>query len=232
MSKIGKLIVLEGIDGSGKTTQFNLLIKKLKKENIKFKTLDFPQYENESSYFIRQYLNGVYGNWNEVGPYRTSIFYALDRFDISQEIKKWLNKGYLVISNRYTASNLAHQGSKIKDKNKRRKFFDWVLDFEHNLLGIPRSNLNIVLHLPAEIAQKLIVQKGKREYLKGFKKDIHEADLKHLKYTEKVYLELSKVYPKEFRLINCFEKPRNNILSVDEIHQKIWLEFKKFINLN
>lgn len=226
MAKKGKLIVLEGIDGSGKTTQLNLLIKKFKKENIKFKTIDFPQYTSESSYFIRQYLNGFYGDWQGVGPYQTSIFYALDRFDATPKIKKWLRDGYLIISNRYTASNLAHQGSKIKNQNKRRNFFKWIINFEHNLLGIPRPDLNIILYLKAEMAQKLIGQKGKREYLSGIKKDIHEADLRYLRQTEKVYLELSQIYPKEFKLVKCFD---NNILSINEIHQKIWSIIKKFI---
>ncbi|MCX7589422.1 MAG: hypothetical protein N2Z85_00575 [Patescibacteria group bacterium] len=227
MNKKGKLIILEGTDGSGKTTQLNLLVKKLKQKSIKFKTFDFPQYNKESSYFIKKYLNGEYGTWKEVGPYKTSIFYALDRFDVGQEIKNWLNQGYLVISNRYTASNLAHQGSKIKSIISRKKFFNWVLNFEHNILEIPRPNLNIVLYMPAEIAQKLVDQKGDREYLKRVKRDIHEADLKYLKNTEKVYLDLIKLYPLDFKKIDCFLN--NKILSPEEINQKIWKILEKFI---
>lgn len=227
MNNKGKLIILEGTDGSGKTTQLNLLINKLKKENIKFKTFDFPQYSKESSYFIKKYLNGEYGNWNDVGPYKTSIFYALDRFDVGNQIKNWLNDGYLIISNRYTASNLSHQGSKIKSKISRHKFFEWILNFEYNILNIPKPDLNLVLYMSAEIAQKLVDKKGSREYIGGIKRDIHEADLKYLKNTEKIYLELVKLYPKSFKKIDCFIN--NKILSPEEINQKIWNILKNFI---
>lgn len=227
MKKRYKFIVFEGTDGSGKTTQFNLLIQKLKNLKIKFKTFDFPQYSKESSYFIREYLNGKYGNWNEVDPYKTSIFYALDRFDVSRQIKEWLNQGYLILSNRYVASNLGHQGAKIKSKKERQKFFNWVLNFEHNILDIPKPNLNIILHMPAEIAQKLVDKKGSREYVGGTKRDIHEADLKYLKQAEKVYLELNELYPKDFKLIECFEN--NKILTPEEIHQKIWKVFENLV---
>jgi len=224
----GKFIVIEGIDGSGKTTQFNLLIKKLQQYKVKIKTFDFPQYEKPSSYFIREYLNGKYGSWKEVGPYKASIFYALDRFDVGMQIKKWIDEGFIIISNRYTASNLGHQGAKIKNKKLRQDFFKWLIDFEHNLLQIPKPNINIILHLKFSIAFKLIEQKGKREYVKGIKKDIHEVDLNYLKYAEKTYLELAKLYPKDFKLVECFE---NRLLMPEEIHQKVWQIIKKILKI-
>jgi dTMP kinase len=224
----GKFIVIEGIDGSGKTTQFNLLVKKLKKYKIKIKTFDFPQYEKLSSYFIREYLNGKYGSWKEVGPYRASIFYALDRFDVGMQIKKWIKKGFVIISNRYTASNLGHQGAKIQDKKTRQNFFKWLIDFEHNLLQIPKPDINIILYLKASIAQKLIEKKGRREYIGGAKKDIHEADLAYLKYAEKTYLELEKFYPKDFKLVECF---KNKLLTPEEIHQKVWKIVKNLLKI-
>jgi dTMP kinase len=223
-----KFIVLEGIDGSGKTTQFNLLIKRLKKNNISLKTLDFPQYLKPSSYFIKQYLGGKYGNLNEVGAYKTSIFYALDRFDISLNIKNWLKQGYFILSNRYTASNLGHQGSKIKNFNQRKKFFNWLLDFEHNLLEIPKPTLNIVLHLPANIALKLILERNKKQK-RHLKKDIHELNFNYLKQSEKVYLELKKIYPNDFEIVECFKN--NKILSVEEIHSNIWKIVKNLLKI-
>jgi len=224
----GKFIVIEGIDGSGKTTQFNLLIKKLEQYKVKIKTFDFPQYEKPSSYFICEYLNGKYGSWKEVGPYKASIFYALDRFDVGMQIKKWIEEGFVIVSNRYTASNLGHQGAKIKDKKSRQNFFKWLIDFEHNLLQIPKPDINIILYLKASIAQKLIEQKGKREYIGGVKKDIHEADLAYLKYAEKTYLELVKSYPKDFKLVECFE---NKLLTPEEIHQKVWQIVKNLLKI-
>lgn len=223
----GKLIVIEGTDGSGKTEQFKRLVERLKTEGFDVATFDFPQYEKPCSYFVKEYLNGKYGSWEEVGPYRASIFYALDRFGVSQEMKKELETGKIVISNRYTASNMGHQGSKIKDKKQRTKLYKWLDELECKILGIPRPDLNIILHMPAETAQKLVDKKGEREYLKGAKRDIHEADINHLKLAEQAYLEIVKIFPKDFCLIECVENKR--LLSVEEIHKKIWQIIKKYL---
>ena len=105
----GRFIVLEGTDGSGKTTQFKALVARLKKEGIAVKTVDFPQYGKESSYFVRQYLNGKYGGLKEVGPYRASLFYALDRFDLSSETRQALASGKIIVTDRYVDANAGHQ---------------------------------------------------------------------------------------------------------------------------
>lgn len=215
----GKFVVIEGTDGSGKTEQFKKLIEKLKFCNFKVATFDFPQYGKPCAYFVEQYLNGKYGSWEEVGPYKASMFYALDRFEASKEIKKELQTGKIVISNRYVASNMGHQGSKINSKAERIKLYKWLDEFEFEILEIPRPALNIVLHIPAEIAQKLVDKKGQREYLKGAKRDIHEADIKHLKRAEQAYLEIVKLFPKDFCLVECVENGR--LLSIEEIHEKI-----------
>ena len=118
----GKFIVIEGTDGSGKTEQFNRLVLRLP-EGFAFKTLDFPQYDEPSSYFVREYLNGHYGALEDeaIGPRRASLFYALDRFDASEKkLKKWLADGTAVIANRYVGSNMGHQGGKIGDEKKTK----------------------------------------------------------------------------------------------------------------
>src|SRR5947209_1104297 len=107
--KKGKFIVIEGTDGSGKTTQLNLLVERLRKEKKKIETADFPQYDNFSGAFVAKYLRGEYGTADEVGPYRGSIFYAVDRYDKSFEIRKWLEAGKIVLSNRYVSANMGHQ---------------------------------------------------------------------------------------------------------------------------
>lgn len=216
----GIFIVIEGTDGSGKTEQAKKLIAKIKAEGLKATTFDFPQYGKPSTYFVKQYLNGLYGNWNEVGPYKASIFYAIDRFGASEEIKRAIQTGKIVISNRYVASNMGHQGSKIKSKKERIKLYKWLDEFEFETLEIPRPDLNIVLHVPAKIAQGLVDKKGEREYLKGAKRDIHEDDLSHLRQAEQAYLEIVKLFPKSFRLVKCVENGR--LLSMEVIHQKVW----------
>lgn len=223
-----KLIVIEGTDGSGKAEQTKRLIERLDKLGIEVKMLDFPQYGNPSAYFVEKYLNGAYGGLKEVNPYKASTFYSLDRFDVSFKIKEWLNNGYFVVSNRYTASNMGHQGSKLQGK-EREKIIKWIYDYEYNILEIPKPDTNFFLHVPAEISYKLIGEKNEREYLRGKKRDIHEASLEHLKAAEESYLTTLKLYPNDFNLIECVKNGK--ILSIEEISEIIWEQLKNFLNL-
>ena len=212
----GVFIVIEGTDGSGKGVQTQKLVEylKTKKEVAVF---DFPQYGQPSCYFVESYLNSKYGT--EVNSHTASLFFALDRYDASAKIKQALSEGKIVISNRYVGSNMAHQGGKIDATEERQKYFEWNDDLEYNTLGIPQPDLNIILHVPAEVAQKLVDQKGTREYVGGQKRDLHEKDLKHLKNAEQVYLEMAKQFPKRFTLIECMKEDK--LMTVDEIHAKI-----------
>jgi len=224
----GTFIVLEGTDGSGKTVQFEMLKKKLSKAGVNVLTFDFPQYKSESTYFIKQYLNGKYGSWQEVGPYRASTFYAMDRYDVGLKIKKALAQGKMVLSNRYVASNMGHQGAKIKSRAARRRFFKWVYEFEHGILEIPKPALTFVLHVPARVAYKRIEGKGRREYLYMKKRDIHEADIEHLKRAEHAYLEVVKMFRKDFKFIECMKQ--GVLLSPEAVHKKVWAVVQNFIN--
>jgi len=114
----GKLIVIDGGDGSGKGTQFNLLLERLQKMDLDVQVKDFPQYGKKSAGAVEEYLNGVYGSPEDVGPYRASIFFAVDRYDASFEMREWLNSGAIVLCNRYVTANLGHQGGKIKDEEE------------------------------------------------------------------------------------------------------------------
>jgi len=227
MAKKGKFIVLEGIDGSGKTVQFGRLIKRLKEKKIDFKKIDFPRYGKPSSYFVEQYLNGSYGGWKDVSAYRASLFYALDRFAASSQLKDWLKKGKVVISNRYVGSNLGHQGVKIHNKTGRKQFYQWVNNLEYGILGLPKPDLNIFLHVPAEICFDLVEKKGKREYLGKKTRDIHEQDIKHLKQAEKIFCEVRKLYHKDFFKIECVKGKK--LLSRQEISDKIWKAVEKVL---
>ena len=153
---MGKLIVFEGTDGTGKSTQFALLTKRLQNENVSFRRLQFPQYLEPSSALIRMYLNGEFGeNPNDVNAYAASTFYAVDRFASYQRV--WKNdyaSGGLILSDRYTTSNAVHQGGKLEGK-AREEFFSWLYDLEFNRMGLPKPDLVLWLDMPVEIAETL-----------------------------------------------------------------------------
>ena len=225
----GKFIVIDGTDGSGKATQTNLLIDRLKKDGYQVEMADFPQYGAKSAGLVEEYLNGEYGSAKEVGPYRASIFYACDRYDASFKIKQWLSQRKIIIANRYVASNMAHQGGKITDPQKRKIYFDWIQKLEYEIFAIPKPDINIILHVDARIAQKLVDNKGHRDYVNGSKRDLHEADLQHLRDAEKIYLEIANSYP-NFKLIECAQN--GQIMSREQIHQQLWQEIIKIIKPN
>ncbi len=214
----GRFIVIDGTDGSGKATQTNLLVEELKLGGYPVEMTDFPQYGTKSAGLIEEYLNGKYG---QVGPKAASIFYAIDRFDASFKIREWLKEGKIVISNRYVTANAGHQGGKIPDDIDRLKFFKWLDNLEYNIFGIPKPDLNVILHVPAKIAQKLVDKKSatERKYANGKKRDLHEADLKHLLNAEKAYLEIARLFPNT-KLVECISN--GQLLSPQEIHNKVW----------
>lgn len=231
MSVPGKFIVIEGTDGSGKTEQFNRLVLRLP-DGFSVKTIDFPRYDEPSSYFAREYLNGVYGALEdgELGARRASLFYALDRFDASEKkMKQWLSAGATLVANRYVGSNMGHQGGKILDEKKRKEFFRWLYDLEYGVLGVPKPDLNIILHMPAEIAQELVDRKAVRGYIGGKKRDLHEGNIEHLRHAEKVYLQIAELFPDDFKVIEC--APNGNLLSLEEIHAKVWEIARKMLDL-
>jgi dTMP kinase len=227
MSK-GKFIVIEGTDGSGKGTQFAELQKRLTNQDVEFETFDFPQYGQPSAYFVEQYLNGEYGTPDDIGPYRGSTYYAMDRYQASFKMREALEAGKWVIANRYVGSNMGHQGGKIADEEERKKYFTWLDDFEFSIMGIPKPDLNVVLHMPAEKAQKLVDQKAQREYLGDKKRDIHEDDLNHLKNAVKVYSEITELFPETFTKIECMDGDK--LLSISEVSDLIWQNVEPLLN--
>ncbi|MEK7212517.1 MAG: hypothetical protein AAB686_02480 [Patescibacteria group bacterium] len=223
----GKFIVLEGTDGSGKATQAKLLVRHLRKESVRVAEFDFPRYGKPSAYFVKEYLNGRFGGLKDISPQTASLFFALDRYAAAPEIRKALADGKTIISNRYVASNLGHQGSKMGSASERRRFFKWLAELEYEILGIPRPNLTMVLHVPARIAQKLVDKKGKREYVGGVKRDLHEADIGHLRQAETTYLDMVKMFPRDFKLVECVERGR--LLAPGDIHERVWRIIEKVI---
>jgi len=172
-------IVIDWIDWSGKWTQVELLEKKLKKVWKKVKILDYPRYWNKSAFFVEKYLNWDY--WKEVTAKQASMFYAMDRFDDSFNLKSDFKNFDYIISNRYVSASMIHQAWKIRNKDERVEFLDWLDELEYNIFWIPRPDKTIFLNVSPEMSQKLVLMKSEREYLKWWKKmDIHEEDKNHL----------------------------------------------------
>ncbi len=215
----GIFIVIEGTDGSGKGTQFKLLRERLEREGYDVEAFDFPQYDQPSSYFVTRYLNGAYGGADDVGPYTSSLFYALDRFEAAPNIQAALDAGKVVISNRFTGSSMGHQGTKFDNPEERRGFFIWLDNLEFEMLRIPRPDMSFVLRVPAATAQQLVDQKEQRNYTDK-KRDIHEADLSHLERAVSVYDDLCQLFPKDFTRIDCVRG--DQLLDVPTIQELIW----------
>lgn len=224
----GKFIVIDGTDGSGKTTQLNLLAAKLRAEGQLVEIADFPQYNTKSAGLVEEYLSGKYGSADEVDPYKASVFYAVDRYDASFKIKEWLAAGKVVLSNRYVSSNMGHQGGKFSNPLERKVFFNWLYDLEYRMFGIPKPDLTIVLHVEAEVAQILAQKRGREDWI-GKTKDIHEGNLSHLKKAEKIYLEIAETFP-DFKLVKCTN--RGEMLKVEEINYLVSIYVKRILNLS
>ncbi|OVE74523.1 hypothetical protein BVX95_02330 [archaeon D22] len=218
----GFFIVIDGPDGSGKGTQARFLLERLKKEGKKVELVDFPRYGNPSAHFVERYLNGEYGTSEKVGPKLGSLFYALDRFDASKDMKKKLDEGYILIGNRYVSSNMAHQGGKIQDSKAREEFISWVENLEHEICKIPRPDKVIYLHVPVSKSQELIEKKDgeERSYIKNGTKDIHEADTNHLSNSQKTYLELVDKYPEYVKIV-CTDDD-GEMRSIEDINEEIY----------
>lgn len=221
----GKLIVIDGTDGSGKTTQLNILKTRLENEGYEVMVADFPQYNQKSAGLVEEYLSGKYGQADEITPYQASIFYAVDRYDASSKIRNWLQNGKIVLANRYTSANMGHQGGKIDNPLERKAFFNWLYDLEYKLFNIPKPDLSLILHVEAEISQKLAHDRARTDW-SGSKTDIHENNLNHLKKAESVYIEIAESYP-EFQLISCTKN--SEILTRDEISLLVWIMVKRII---
>jgi len=215
--KSGKLIVIEGGDGSGKTTQTALLLKYLSNNNIPHVHLDFPQYDTFYGDLVAKFLRGELGKLENVSPYLAALPFALDRSKFALEIQNHLNHRKLVISNRYVTSNMAHQASKFIDKNDRLKFVKWIEELEYVQNQMPKEDIVFYLKLPPDITDDLTLKKSTRAYLNGVK-DIQEEDFTHRTTTIDMYDFLSETN-KKWIPIDCLK--HGTLLKETEIHSKI-----------
>lgn len=217
----GVFVVIDGTDGSGKGTQTTRLERRLRAEGRDVVLVDFPRYGTPAAHFVERYLRGEYGALADVDAYRASLFYALDRFDASFEIRAALARGAVVISNRYVSANKGHQMAKIADAAERERFLAWLNDLEYGLLGIPKPDLTILLHVPADVGFALVARKDERAYLSGRMRDIHEDDREHLRAAEAAYLSLLAFDRSEhWRRVDCVEDGR--LLSIEEVEGRVW----------
>ncbi len=191
----GKLIIIEGVDSSGKATHTKLLYERLINENNEVKKVEFPNYNSNSSALVKMYLNGDFGDKPEdVNPYAASVFFAADRFASFKTLwKDFYENGGIVVSDRYTISNMIHQAAKIKDLEKKRIFLEWLWDLEFIKMGIPVPDCIIFLDMPPEYAQ--ILMKNRKNKITGLnEKDIHENNLEYLQESYKNACNIAELY--------------------------------------
>ena len=213
----GKFIVICGTDGSGKATQVNLLAERLQNEGHKVKVTDFPRYGEPSAKLVEEYLNGKFGTADEVGPKVASIFYACDRYAASFDMKKWLDEGYIILSNRYTSANKGHQMGKIENQEEKDEFLKWLDDLEYGLFGIPKEHMNVLLFVPPHVGQQMVDRKNTRSYTEK-KRDIHEANIDHLRKAADAYKYVAE--KEDWTIIDC--APNDQLMSIEQIHEKLY----------
>ena len=213
---MGKLIVIEGTDGSGKSTQFRLLTERIASEGYDFQKLVFPQYKEESSALIRMYLGGEFGSRpTDVNAYAASAFYAVDRYASYKKVwGQWYEQGGLVLSDRYTTSNAVHQASK-EPPDRQGDFLKWLYEFEYDKLGLPRPDLVIYLDVPTDFTERMM---RSREAATNTSADIHEQDLQYLRTCRQTGRAAAAFYG--WTVIDCVRD--GTMRSIADIHEEIY----------
>ena len=213
---MGKLIVIEGTDGSGKSTQFKLLTQRLEEEGREFRRLVFPQYAEPSSALIRMYLGGEFGTRpSDVNAYAASTFYAVDRYASYKKVwQDWYEGGGLIVSDRYTTSNAVHQASK-EPKEKQEEFLHWLYDLEYNKLGLPSPDLVVYLDVPTDFTEAMM---RRREADTNTHADIHEQDMDYLATCRRTGKMAAQYYG--WTVIQCVKD--GTMRSIEDIHREIY----------
>ena len=224
---MGRLIVIEGTDSSGKETQTKKLYERLSKEGKKTKKISFPNYESPASEPVKMYLAGEFGqNAKKINPYPVSTMYAIDRYaSYMTDWKKEYDQDYVVVTDRYTTSNMVHQASKIDDKGEKESYLEWLEDLEYKKMGIPEPDLVIFLNMPTEMARKLM-ENRKNKITGEEKKDIHEKDERHLKEAYENACEIAGKY--NWEEVRCVGE--DGLKTIDEISEEVYNLVRKVID--
>jgi dTMP kinase len=213
----GKLIVLEGIDGSGKRTQLEMLAQACAERGLVCSRYAFPNYSGYFGKLVARFLNGDFGPLDTVDAHFSALLYAGDRFESKPFLEMDLAAGSLILADRYIGSNLAHQGARVP-REGREEFLAWLRELEYSIYSLPAEDLVVYLSIPPAEAQRLVAQKGARDYTK-LKRDILEANLAHLEAAAEVYESLS-LQPNWMK-IECWDESRKALRSPEEIHHDV-----------
>ena len=220
-------IVIEGLDGAGKSTQVELLSKYLQSEGKNVEYVHFPTGDSEIfGDMINRFLRGEFGGIGDVNPYLVSLLFAGDRYNMAPKINSWLAEGKFVINDRYVYSNIGFQCAKIADESEKKRLFDWIFNLEFNYFKIPRPDLNIFLDVPFSFTEKRLAENrtGKdRDYLNG-KTDIHEADLSFQRRVRETYIRATET---DSRLVRIDCSDNGKMLPPECISEKIVNELKR-----
>jgi dTMP kinase len=217
MATRGKFIVIEGIDGSGKRTQIEMLARALAEKKIATAQIGFPNYDGFFGKLVGQFLNGDFGALEAVDPHFSAMLYAGDRLQAAPGIRRDLEAGNILLADRYVASNLAHQGSRVP-ANKRDEFLTWLKRLEYEVYALPQEDLVIYLRMKPADAQRLVGEKGKREYT-ALRRDLQESDIEHLATASEVYDQLAR--QPNWLTIECHDAAANALRSPEDIHKEI-----------
>lgn len=220
----GLYIALEGGDGSGKGTQAKVLVEKLESLGYNVLTVSYPQYGRPSARYVERYLRGEYGEANDISADLAALTYIVNRLDFEsvQSLRAHLSApGNIVVADRSPASNMAHQGTKISNKAKRQDFYREIAELEYDVLNLPKPDMSIILRANPEIAQQNVDKKDASTHsYTSSKRDIHEADINHLRLAFRNYDELCEALPNEFLSIDALDSA-GKMLPIDEVHAEI-----------
>ena len=216
---MGKLIVIEGTDSSGKETQTKRLFEKLEEKGLKVKKISFPNYDSPACEPVKMYLAGAFGeDAMKVNPYPVSTMYAIDRYaSFKTDWEKFYNEDGIIVTDRYVTSNMVHQASKIRDLDEKKKYLNWLEDLEYEKMGIPRPDLVIFLNMPTDMAIRLMTER-KNKITGEEKKDIHERDKEYLKESHANACKIANIY--NWKEIKCNDGER--IKTIEEIGEEVF----------
>lgn len=216
---MGKLIVIEGTDSSGKETQTKRLFEKLEEKGLKVKKISFPNYDSPACEPVKMYLAGAFGeDAMKVNPYPVSTMYAIDRYaSFKTDWEKFYNEDGIIVTDRYVTSNMVHQASKIRDLDEKKKYLNWLEDLEYEKMGISRPDLVIFLNMPTDMAVRLMAER-KNKITGEEKKDIHERDKEYLKESHANACKIANIY--NWKEIKCNDGER--IKTIEEIGEEVF----------
>ncbi len=223
---MGKLIVIEGTDSSGKETQTKRLFEKLEEKGLKVKKISFPNYDSPACEPVKMYLAGAFGeDAMKVNPYPVSTMYAIDRYaSFKTDWEKFYNEDGIIVTDRYVTSNMVHQASKIRDLDEKKQYLNWLENLEYEKMGIPRPDLVIFLNMPTDMAVKLMAER-KNKITGEEKKDIHERNKEYLKESHANACKIANIY--NWKEIKCNDGDR--IKTIEEIGEEVFSLIEKVV---